>query len=250
MAQVILFANGNPGLSIARFLVDQGEKIRNVYYYGDEKYKNALAKALNVDSSVPLLWTEFKREEKLLDLVNDPADFMIAVYWPYLLRGEELKVARDSVNFHPAFLPINRGWYPHVHSIIDGTLTGVTLHRIASGADTGEIWTQEKVELLSTDTASDIYFRLQNQIIRLFKENWPAIRDGEMSPFPQDESVAIYRKKSDIDKLDQINLEAPTTARELINILRSRTFLNNGYAYFIDDEGAKIRIAISLVKQE
>ena len=58
-----------------------------------------------------------------------------------------------TVNFHPALLPINRGWFPHVHSLIDGSKAGVTLHQIAEGADTGLIWVQEEEKIISTDTA-------------------------------------------------------------------------------------------------
>ena len=69
------------------------------------------------------------------------------------VKASAFNLAKDSVNFHPAFLPINRGWYPHVHSIVDGSKLGVTLHRIDEGADTGPIWVQKEMRLLPHDTS-------------------------------------------------------------------------------------------------
>ena len=250
MAKIILFANGPAGLEVARFLSTSNDDIYRIYYVDDETYKHDLLGIQNIDKSTLFSWQDFKEPDHLRLLLNEPSDFMITVYWPYLLRGEELYIAKDSVNFHPAFLPVNRGWYPHVHSILDGSATGVTLHRISQGADTGDIWVQEKVDLLSTDIASDIYLRLQEHIIDLFKKNWQEIHTGVIIPFPQNEKHAIYRKKSEIDKLDFIDLETKTTARKLINLLRSRTFGNKGFAYFIDEFGNKIKISISLKKEE
>jgi methionyl-tRNA formyltransferase len=249
MTKITLLANGNLGLEVAKILMINGDKVTRVYYYGDDDYLQELSSILNLTPSAFFTWNDFKNPNHLDLLLKEPADFLISVYWPYLLRGKELNIAKDSINFHPALLPINRGWYPHVHSILDGSPTGVTLHRIAPGADTGDIWVQNKVELYSNDIASDIYSRLQDNIIDLFRKNWHLIRDGSIIPFPQNEEHAIYRKKSEIDALDYIDLDAPTTAKKVINLLRSRTFGNNGFAYFLDEDGNKIRIKISLIKE-
>lgn len=249
MKNIILLANGNLGLEAAKTLMISGDSVTRVYYHGDDDYLQELSSILNLVPSLFFTWTDFKKPNHLDPLLKEPADFLISVYWPYLLRGNELNIAKDSINFHPALLPINRGWYPHVHSILDGSPTGVTLHRMAPGADTGEIWVQKKVEIYSTDIASDIYLRLQNNIIELFRKNWHQIRDKGIMPFPQNEEHAIYHKKSEIDTLDYIDLDAPTTAKKIINLLRSRTFGDNGYAYFLDNDGNKIKIKICLTKE-
>ena len=49
------------------------------------------------------------------------------------------------INVHPALLPVNRGWYTHVHSILDGTPTGVTLHAVSAATGDG---TRELCEAL------------------------------------------------------------------------------------------------------
>jgi len=154
-----------------------------------------------------------------------------------------------TVNFHPALLPINRGWYPHVHNILDGSPAGVTLHAMDAGADTGPIWAQRMVEVRPTDVASTLYERLQDEIVDLFRETWPQIVAGEIAPHPQREESAIYHRKSEIDHLDQIDLDAPTTARQVIDRLRARTFGERGFAWF-ETDARRIHVRIELTEAE
>ena len=113
--------------------------------------------------------------------------------------AKDFKISKNRcVNFHRALLPINRGWYPHVHSILDGTPTGVTLHLVDENADTGPILVQKEVQLEPIDTADSIYHKLQNEIVLMFKENWIKIKNHEITPTSQDESKSIYHKKSEI----------------------------------------------------
>ena len=60
-----------------------------------------------------------------------------------LLNKKLYSLSEKTINFHPSLLPSYRGWYPHVHNIIDKTQCGVTLHELNEGADTGKIWIQK-----------------------------------------------------------------------------------------------------------
>jgi methionyl-tRNA formyltransferase len=173
-------------------------------------------------------------------------DFIILVYWPYLLKEEIFSLAKKgTVNFHPALLPINRGWYPHVHSLIDGSPLGVTLHAIDRDADTGPIWCQKEIKADIYDDAGSLYKKLQFEILQLFYENWPLIKTGKIKLKPQDESRAVFHKKSEISELDEIDLEQVYKAKDLINLLRARSFGDLGFAYYWDD-GKKVHLQIKL----
>ena len=174
-------------------------------------------------------------------------DFLISVYWPWLFDKEVFDTVGKTINFHPALLPINRGWFPHVHSIIDGTKTGVTIHEISSGADTGKIWAQKEVPILEIDTAKEIYDRLQIEIVELFKENWNDIQLGKISPEEQNEDHAVYHSKFEIEKFDYIDINKKYFAKDILNILRARTFGDRGFAYY-ESNGEKIYIKINLAK--
>src|ERR1035441_6956770 len=43
------------------------------------------------------------------------------------------------INFHPGFNPHNRGWFPHVFSMINGKPAGITIHEMDEQIDHGLI---------------------------------------------------------------------------------------------------------------
>ena len=196
---IVLFANKQPGLEICEYLVSIGENISRLYILNfEDDYAKKIISASKLSSDKVFSAVSLKEQSHLNNLKKLDVDFMITVYWPYLLTPTIFKISKNGcINFHPALLPINRGWFPHVHSILDGTPTGATLHLIDEGTDTGSILVQKEVPLEFLDTSKSIYDKLQKEIILLFKENWSKIKNNELLPMPQDESKAIYHKKSD-----------------------------------------------------
>lgn len=238
MARVAVFAGGSVGLRVLGYLRESGDNILRVHAAGDKEYAEKAARAAGLGSA-------HGPDAQESDFAGLDIDFMLTVYWPRLLKPEIFGLAKGGcVNFHPALLPVNRGWYPHVHSILDGTPAGVTLHLIDEGADTGPVLAQKKVTVLPTDNAGTLHARLQDEIFELFKQNWPAIKDGRLEAVPQDESEAVYRKKSEVDALDFIDLEKQYRARDLLNLLRARSFGPRGFAYF--EDGGRVYARLQL----
>jgi len=173
-------------------------------------------------------------------------DFIITVYWAHLISPAVIAAAgRGTVNFHPALLPVNRGWYPHVHSIVDGSPTGVTLHAVDAGPDTGPIWAQREVPLTPYDTAGTIYARLQDEIVALFRETWPAIVAGELDPVAQDDARAVYHDRSEVDALDELRLDDVMRVGDVIDRLRARSFGSRGFAWY-EADGERVYVNVRL----
>lgn len=248
--KIALFANHRPGLEIARFFASQAiDQVGALYLTGenpenDKRIIDTLSPHSNLIFNGPEV---IKEADHIKWFQEQKFDAIICIYWPWLLRPEIYKAAPISVNFHPALLPINRGWFPHVHSLIDGSKAGVTIHRIEDGADTGAIWAQKEIKILPTETAKDIYDRLQDEIVQLFELNWGKIKSGEVQPFSQDESKAIYHAKREIESLDLIDPEKVYKARDLINLLRARSFGSRGFAY-LQEGNEKTYLKLSLSK--
>ena len=246
---IALFASHRPGAEIAKFLSkrNQKEKVKALYLTNqDEALDQEIIDTLKVDPE-----RIFKGKRILEDpghvewLASQNIDELITVYWPWLLKPNIFKLAERTVNFHPALLPINRGWYPHVHSIIDGSPSGVTLHALDEGADNGDIWAQKEITIKPKDTAMQHYLNLQQEIVELFKLNWENIRNGQVVPWQQDNAKAVYHSKSSVSEYDNVDIEQRMTARELINILRARSFGNKGFAYY-EDNGERIYMNLRL----
>lgn len=247
MARIVLMANSKPGVEITKYLKsDKATEIIAIYLSNSYKYfDEEIVKISNLSSDRIFSSKILNNKKHLAWLEKEDVDFILTIYWPYLLDEKVYSLAKETINFHPALLPVNRGWYPHVHSIIDGTPTGVTLHSIDKTADTGLIWVQKEVPILLTDDAKSLYLRLQNEIIKLFKINWPLIREGNIKSYPQLEENSSYHRKNEISLLDEIKLNENYTGKQIIDILRARSFGDIGFAYFKVDE-KKIYINIRL----
>ena len=57
----------------------------------------------------------------------------------------------------------------------------------------------------------------------LFKQAWTSIRNGTAPRYPQSSGGTFHRMR-DVAEIDEIDLNRTYVARDLINILRARTF--------------------------
>ena len=246
--RVVLLLNHKPGIEVCRILIaSEMTEIVSIFVTGEDSNYESEVRAILGNEDIPIYrGNEVWDRETIIEILTPlKIDFLISVYWPWLLKDFTLDLFKDSINFHPALLPKNRGWYPHVYNIKDDTQAGVTLHRIFTDADAGDIWASKAVPTLATDTASDLYYRLQREIVSLCKDLWPRILKEDIQAIEQNDSIATYNKKNAIAAFDEIDLDSNMKVREFLNLLRSRTFNDRGYAYFFS-EGKKIAISISL----
>ena len=58
------------------------------------------------------------------------------------------RAKRPIINLHLSFLPFNRGAHPNFWSFIEDTPSGVSIHEIDDGVDTGPIIFQKKLNLI------------------------------------------------------------------------------------------------------
>ena len=247
--KIALFANHAPGLEVAAYLAerDPDDQVCALYLTGEQRQNDdSIIDALKISKERVFIGREVLMSQEHIEwFKTQEFDVIICVYWPWLLKKEMFISAANTINFHPALLPVNRGWFPHVHSLIDGSKTGVTLHKIEEEADTGPIWAQKEVAVEATDTAKEIYVRLQEEIVNLFREKWDDIKKNALEATPQDESVANYHAKNEINDLDFIDLSRDYPAKVLINRIRARSFGNLGFAYY-EENGRKIYLNLSL----
>ncbi len=248
--RIALFANGPVAVKVAKSIRESQDEILMLFLHQPEKQScvDELIAETGLASDKIHVFDKEKSSHygKLLEKLD--LDFIITIYWAHLIKAEIFTQARHTVNFHISPLPINRGWYPHVHSFIDGSPFGVSLHVIEEGADTGPIWAQTIVEADETDTAGEIYKKLEESILQLFIANWQKIKSGEIEAKAQDETKANYKSIKDIEGLDHIDLEKSYKAKDFINLLKARSFNNKGFAYYLNDKGEKTFLQIKLSK--
>jgi methionyl-tRNA formyltransferase len=131
-------------------------------------------------------------DEEVLAIGTDepfvPEDPRLVVSHGYrrILRRDLLDQLPDRViNLHISLLPYNRGADPTLWSVLEDTPAGVTIHYIDEGVDTGDVIAQRPVELTGGDTLATAYAKLQDALVELFREHWPAISAGTNERTPQ-----------------------------------------------------------------
>ena len=156
----------------------------NILFLGYED--NSLIKFLKKNNKV--VQTAEKISYKQVAKIKP--SLILSYGYRHIIKGKILYEYEDKIiNLHISYLPWNRGVYPNIWSVIDNTPKGITIHMIDKGIDTGDILYQKKVNIGSTDTVSESYFRLRQEIEDLFIENWEEIKENK-----------FIRKKQNLDK--------------------------------------------------
>ena len=236
------------GWKVLEWLVRQDEEIVGLSIHPFQAQKHAeeiLSVADLPDEKV--FDAETLSEERTQRQIRElNPDIGISILFDYILKSSFLEIfSEEVVNLHPAYLPYNRGQYPNVWSIVEETPAGATLHYIDPEIDTGDIIARKNVEVEPIDTGRTLYEKLERASLELFKETWPAISTGSVSRVEQIREEGTYHRTDHVDQIDEIDLETSYKARDLINILRSRTFPPHEGAYFME-EGKKVYIRVNL----
>lgn len=140
-----------------------------------------------------------------------------------IVKIEKFK-SQNLFNIHFSKLPKYKGMYTSIMPILNGeTTSGVTLHKIDNGIDTGEIIAQKEFELDKNDTARDLYFKYLKNAFELFKENISNIISGEYTSYRQPAAGASYYSKKSIN-FKEIVIDLNKTSYEIHNQIRGFIF--------------------------
>ena len=128
------------------------------------------------------------------------------------------------LNIHFSLLPAYKGMYTSAHPILNGEkYSGVTLHKIDKGIDTGDIINQIRFDIDISDTARDVYLNYLKYSFQLFKTNINNIVNNNFTSNPQDNINSTYFSKKSID-YNNLNIDFKKTSFEIHNQLRAYIF--------------------------
>jgi methionyl-tRNA formyltransferase len=246
--RILLLVNNWVGWQIAEWLYQQHADIVGVVVHPPEKsaYRDEIVQIANAHQTPVWNAPQLRASDTLAAMQALNPDIAISGLFGYILKSSFLQLLPGGcINVHPAFLPYNRGAYTNVWSIVEQTPAGVTIHYIDEGIDTGDIIAQVEVPVEPIDTGESLYRKLEHSSIHLFQQTWPQIEAGQVQHQTQPTYGGTHHYTRDTDALDQINLEKLYTARDLLNILRARTFPPHQGAYFWHN-GRRVFIRVQL----
>jgi len=133
----------------------------------------------------------FSRKIDLSDVKG--SDLIISFGYSHILKSDFIdNCGCPIINLHIAYLPFNKGAHPNFWSFYDGTPSGVSLHLIDEGIDTGPILYQKKIKFDHEKTFAETYKRLKKEIEGLFIENIQSILEKEWTERKQIEKGTLH----------------------------------------------------------
>ncbi len=176
----------------------------------------------------------FQDENFVKEIKSLAPDLGIVCSYCKLLPKEFLEIPKDGfINVHPSLLPKYRGGNPYSHVIINGEKeTGVTLHFMDEHFDTGDIITQQKVEIFDTDTMGTVFNRLNflsaDMLLR-FLIKYENNEEIHRTPQPQGDFIKAPSIKS---TSEDVLINWNKSAIEIDRFIRAlNPFINAGTRY-------------------
>jgi len=169
---------------------------------------------------IPVYQPQRVKNPSFLDEVRTvQPDLVVVVAFGQILPPSFLTIPKIcSINLHPSLLPRHRGPAPIAWAIIKGDKeTGLTVQKIQTGVDEGEILLQKKIPIKLTDTAKDLEKKLAVAGAVLLEEAVRRIKEGCATFLEQDKKKASYAPK--ITK-DQAEVDWRRSCLEIHNLVR------------------------------
>jgi len=162
--------------------------------------------------------------DQIPDTLKDSSpDFLLVAGYGQLIPSPWLSLPRfEALNIHPSLLPHYPGRFPAEWAILrQETQTGVTLLKLSSRFDKGEIAAQSTIPILPTDTRKTLYQKLFRLGAKLTIDTLPKIAKGEIKFKPQPQGKYFYARQ--LTRLDGFlpwdslwkNLSSPKISRLL-----------------------------------
>lgn len=190
----------------------------------------------------------FDSEANIIERLGGNIDLGVLAWWPKIIKAPLLRVATHGfLNTHPSLLPHNRGKHYNFWAIVEEAPFGVTLHFVDSGVDTGDILAQSKISYDWTDDGESLHRKAQIEIIQLFCDTYQRLRVGCYKAVQQIPDQGSFHRASELEQASKIDLDAKYLARDLLNLLRARTFKGHPGCWF-EETGNRYEISLKIKK--
>lgn len=218
MKKICIAGKNNIAVEIAKYLKEKYDieilAIPNSTDNGIDGWQKSFYKFC-LENSIPIISLE--EAHKIENLIFLSLEFDKIVK-PYEFLSDKL------FNIHFSLLPKYKGMYTSALPILNNEKeTGVTLHKIDTGIDTGEIIAQRKIKIEFDDTSRDLYLKYIANGIELIKENISNILNNTIVTYPQNNLESSYFSKKSID-YKNLKININQTALNIHNQIRAFNF--------------------------
>ncbi len=196
--KAVVFAYHDMGCTGIQALLDAGYDIEAIFTHpdnaGENNFFGSVAR-LAAEQGITVYAPEDVNHPLWVDRIRTMApEVIFSFYYRNLLCDEILSLApKGAFNLHGSLLPKYRGRAPLNWVLVNGEKeTGVTLHRMTSRADAGDIVAQQSVAIADSDVALTLHRKLCAASQTLLGDALAKIRSGQADERVQDHSQATY----------------------------------------------------------
>jgi len=187
----------NVGYHCIQELLRQGAEISLIFTHADsatEQIWFSSVRELAEQQGIPYLTSSINEPENIERVRQIYPDFLFSFYYRNMITSELLEIPiRGALNLHGSYLPKYRGRVPVNWAVINGeTETGATLHYMVAKPDAGDMVDQEKVAIEFTDTAHDVFTKVNEAAVNVIRRAWPKLVDGTADRIPMDLKAGSY----------------------------------------------------------
>lgn len=250
MANFAIFACGTIGVACVKMFSGCPENLKCVVIHHDdfwdcnERIKDAVNELNETGGKIDVEFENRAYDEEYLK--SKSLDLIIMAYWGELVREPILSLPKKGIlNIHTGFLPYGKGKHPHAWSIIDETPYGVTIHFIKEELDAGPIVFQKQIPVTWEDTGESLYFKGLKAAEELLNDNRDKILALDLASTEQSQTGTFHYGR-ELQEISNIDLRKKYVAKDLLNILRAKTFSPFPATRFTDEGGCyEVRVSIT-----
>ena len=162
--------------------------------------------------------TNLKKLYKTKDL------YLFSLEYENIIKTNKF-ISKKLFNLHFSLLPKFRGCHTNFYQIYYGEkISGVTLHKIDKGIDTGPIIDKIIFKVKNNSTAFDNYRNLLTNSFKLFKKDIKKILNDNYSIKKQNKKNGSYFSRKSIDYNKIVNIKELKHNLKTHNLIRSLIF--------------------------
>jgi methionyl-tRNA formyltransferase len=194
-------------------------------------------KQLAIQNNIEV-YQPLKIKESYEKIISTKPDIIITCAYGQIVPEIILNYPKyGCINVHGSLLPKLRGGAPIHHAIINGDKkTGITIMYMDKMMDSGDIISQEEIEILKEDNLDTLYEKMSHLGAKLLIDTLPSIINGTNNRIKQniDEVTFGYNITKEEEKID-----FSKTSQEIHNQIRGLSSIPGAYCV-LDNKRLKV----------
>lgn len=217
--KVIIAGKNNIAVDVTNWILNNRKNIEilavcNGTDNGEDGFQRSFKKFCN-NASIPIISLNEAYS------INDAC--FISLEFDKIVKPDNFS-HKNIINIHFSYLPKYKGMYTSAWPILNAEKeSGVTLHKIDHGIDTGDVIDQRAFVLSSSETANSLYLKYIKHGTELVIANFDRIINEQYEATKQSGINSSYYSKKTINYAN-LEIDFNKTAYEILNQIKAFTF--------------------------